>query len=136
MPSSQSVQDSEEDQYLYTTVTIAPPAKPKKIKDTIFGLIAIIMLFCILGEQLLVYSYTTDRLNLTKSIYILSLQQKSIYLFKLKKTTEKKIVDIHHKSIPEIRRTDTIIECLPLTNENSITSTDRFHTFWTKQIDT
>jgi hypothetical protein len=91
---------SEEDIYLYTTVTVMPNKKPKKEKDTIFCVVFILVLFCILGEQLLRYTYETNPLNMVHSQYLKSLDATSQKLKKNHKANLKIVEVIRNKVLP------------------------------------
>jgi hypothetical protein len=91
---------SQEDIYLYTTVTVMPNKKPKKEKDTIFCVVFILVLFCILGEQLLRYTYETNPLNMVHSQYLKSLKAISLKLKKNHKENLKIVENIRVKAIP------------------------------------
>ena len=70
MPTLSTDENPEEDQYLYTTVTITEPAKPKKEKDTTFCLVVFFALFTVIGEQLCHYSFQTSFLHVTQLQYV------------------------------------------------------------------
>jgi hypothetical protein len=91
---------SQEDIYLYTTVTVMPNKKPKKEKDTIFCVVFILVLFCILGEQLLRYTYETNPLNMVHSQYLKSLNAISLKLKKNNKANKMIFEDIRDKILP------------------------------------
>jgi hypothetical protein len=93
---------SQEDIYLYTTVTVMPNKKPKKEKDTIFCVVFILVLFCILGEQLLRYTYETNPLNMVHSQYLKSLDAKSKKLGNDHKANQKIAYKIKNKVL-EVR---------------------------------
>ena len=91
---------SQEDIYLYTTVTVMPHNKPKKEKDTIFCVIFFLVLFCILGEQLLRYSFQTNALNMVHSQYLTSLHATSIKLKKNQMANLKAVNEMRTGAIP------------------------------------
>ena len=119
MPSSTSVQDAHEDEYLYTTVAIVASTKPKKQKDTIFCVVFFLVLFCILGEQLQRVSFRQSPLEMTRHIHILPTMKIDAKLTKQYNTVRNKILEMKNGIIPIVISTTMVIDCMTMSDQNS-----------------
>lgn len=120
---------AEEDPYQYTTVTIEAPKKPKKEKDLIFCTVFILIMFAIIADQLILYTFKSADLNVVEQQYIRPMQAKSKYMSKQFVRGKHVTDNLKDDTIPDIDRMANDLACLSFdtkTPERRIDSLEAF----------
>ena len=109
----------DEDQVLYTTVTVEKPIKKRPEKDYIFCVVFICIFSIVLADGIFVYAFRASPINLLQTQYLRETQKSSTFMttqFNIGKTNLQQLKDV---MIPADERMRKFTSCFTLQTGDS-----------------